>query len=246
MKKIAIAAAVALACVAGAAVAQEKLRLNSNEGVVFTPRHQAATTPGAGHCLLRVWVDDRATVYIRGDQVGVRTLSGHMARDEGSYCSGPLPIDAENFHIKSSNQPAGGRIVDLDSPNRGNGYTGSVTIDDPRNGGQTYVLDVTWNSPRYVPPIANRDDNRDEQDACQASVRDKIRARNGERVDVDFRPNVRREDMGSGRERIRGGGWAQGRNESARFGYECVVNDRSNRVEYANYSVQGQGVDQLR
>ena len=242
MKKIAIAGAVALACAAGAAMAQEKLRMNSNEGVVFTPRYQAATTPGAGHCLLRVWVDDRATVYIRGDQVGVRTLSGHMARDEGSYCSGPLPIDAENFHIQSSNQPAGGRILDLDAPNRGNGYTGSVTIDDPRNGGQTYVLDVTWNAPRYVPPVATGD----EQEACQATVRDKIRARNGERVDVDFRPNVRREDMGSGRERIRGGGWAQGKNESARFGYECVVNDRSNRVEYANYSVHGQGVDQLR
>ena len=242
MKKIAIAGAVALACAAGAALAQEKLRLNSNEGVVFTPRYQAARTDGEGHCMLRVWVDDRATVYIRGDQVGVRTLSGHMARDEGSYCSGALPIDAENFRIQSSNQPAGGRVLDLESPNRGNGYTGSVTIDDPRNGGQTYVLDVTWNNPRYVPPVANMN----EEEACQATVRDKIRARNGERVDVDFRPNVRREEMGSGRERIRGGGWAQGRNESARFGYECVVDDRSNRVVSANYTVQGQGVDQLR
>lgn len=242
MKKIAIAGAVALAVVAGAAAAQEKLRFNSNEGVVFTPRYQAWNNAGEGHCMLRVWVDDRATVYIRGDQVGVRTLSGKMARDEGSYCSGPLPANAQNFRIQSSNQPGGGRIIDLDSPNRGNGYTGSVTIDDPRNGGQTYVLDVTWNAPSYVPPVATMD----EEEACQASVRDQIRSRNGSHVDVDFRPNVRREDMGSGRERIRGGGWAQGRNDSARFGYECVVDDRSNRVVYANYQVQGQGVDRLR
>ncbi|QJR11000.1 hypothetical protein DSM104443_02070 [Usitatibacter rugosus] len=242
MKKIVIAGAVALACAAGAAVAQEKLRFQPNEGIVFTPRYQAATTVGQGHCLLRVWVDDRATVYIRGDQIGVRTLSGKMARDEGSYCSGPLPANAENFRISSSNQPGGGRILDIDSPTRGNGYTGSVTIDDPRNGGQTYVLDVTWNGDRYVPPVASMD----EEEACQATVRDQIRARNGARVDVDFRPNVRREEMGSGRERIRGGGWAQGRGESTRFGYECVVDDRRNRVISANYQVSGQGVDNIR
>jgi len=242
MKKIAIAGAVALACAAGAALAQEKLRFQPNEGVVFTPRYQAAANAGEGHCLLRVWVDDRATVYIRGDQVGVRTLSGKMARDEGSYCSGPLPRDADNFRIQSSNQPGGGRIIDIDSPNRGNGYTGSVTIDDPRNGGQTYVLDVTWSNGRYVPPVANVD----EEEACQATVREQIRARNGRGVDVDFRPNVRREEMGSGRERIRGGGWAQGRGESTRFGYECVVDDRRNRVISANYQVSGQGVDNIR
>lgn len=88
-----------------------------------------------------------------------------------------------------------------------------------------------------------RDDNRggwfDEEAACQAQVRHEIRERNRGRIDVDFRPNVRKEDLGMGRERIRGGGIATRRDDSARFGYECLVDDRRNRVISASYEIRG-------
>ena len=91
MKKIAIAGAVALACAAGAAVAQEKLRLNSNEGVVFTPRYQAARTDGEGHCLLRVWVDRKPKYMLQLTEMQQR----HAARQKALG----LPVTADRNWI---------------------------------------------------------------------------------------------------------------------------------------------------
>jgi len=81
----------------------------------------------------------------------------------------------------------------------------------------------------------------DEEAACQSQVRAEIMQRNRGRIDVDFRPRVRKEDLGMGRERIRGAGDVSRRgDESARFGYECIVNDRRNRVVTATYELRGQ------
>lgn len=247
-----LAVAVALAA-SGAALAQEKLRFNPGEGVIFTPRYEPAGNPAEGHCILKVWVDDRATVLLRGDQIGVRTLSGQQARDEGSFCSGPLPTRVSNFRIEHSNAPAGGRVVNLQAPEPRNGYTGSVTIDDPRDGGRLYVLDVWWTNPDYAPPAprvatnpgygvypGSSDGYFDEERACQERVKSSIEARNRGPVDVEFRPNVRKQDMGSGRERIRGWGNVETRRDFARFGYECVVDDRYNRVLSASYEIRGE------
>ena len=250
-----LAAAVLLAA-AGSATAQEKLRFNPGEGYVFTPRYEThtATNPAEGQCVLRVWVDDRATVLLRGNEIGVRTQSGKQARDEGSYCSSPLPTAVENFHIEHSNAPAGGRVTNLTPPNPRNGYTGSVSIDDPRDGGRVYVLDVRWLDANYR-PVAPRVavnpgygvyERFDEEAACQARVRSEIKARNRGNVDVEFRANVRKEQLGSGRERIRGAGIAERRDDSTRFGYECIVDDRNNRVVSANYEVRGQGDTNIR
>ena len=247
------AIAVAMIAVAGSAVAQEKLRLAPNEGVVFTPRYEArpqTASASEGHCILKVWVDDRATVMLRGDQIAVRTDSGSQARDQGSFCSGPLPTHVENFRIEHSNAPAGGRLVNLVAPSPRNNYTAQVSIDDPSNGGRTYVLDVWWNDADYRAPNAPRvatnpgygvypaDAYFDEEAACQAKVRSDIDARNRGRVDVEFRPNVRKEDMGSGRDRIRGGGMASNRDDTVRFGYECVVDDRRNQVVSSSYQLR--------
>jgi hypothetical protein len=254
-------AALTMLSAAGFACAQEKLRFQPGEGVVFTPRHQPAPAgnPAEGHCILKVWVDDRATVMMRGDQIGVRTLSGSPARDEGSFCSGPLPRSVDSFRIEHINAPAGGRVVNLVPPDPRNGYTGSVTIDDPRNGGRSYMLDVWWTEPTYrnEPPARvalnpgygvtrERVDYFDEERACQEQVRADILSRNRGNIEVEFRPNTRREEMGSGRERIRGGGFAQRRNDSSRFGYECIVDERNDRVVSAKYQIRGSDSANLR
>lgn len=243
IKSLAAACVLALA---GTASAQAPRVVTPGE-LAFAPRIiQPRGAPTEGHCILKVWVDDRATVMMRGNRVAIRTDSGRPARDEGSFCSGPLPDRVDNFRVESSNQPAG-RIVNLVAPEPRNDFTGSVTIDDPRDGGRLYVLDVWWNdrdprsqrfatAPSYVP-----EDRFDEEKACQERVRNEFLARNRGDIEVEFRPQVRKQDLGSGRERIRGGGWASARNDSARFGYECVVDERRNRVISAAYELRERG-----
>lgn len=146
IKSLAAACALALA---GAASAQTPRIVTLGELAYAPLITQSKGAPGEGHCILKIWVDDRATVMMRGDRVAIRTDSGRVSRDEGSFCSGPLPARVDNFRVESSNQPAG-RIVNLVAPDPRNDYTGAVTIDDPRDGGRLYVLDVWWNEPRDV------------------------------------------------------------------------------------------------
>lgn len=80
----------------------------------------------------------------------------------------------------------------------------------------------------------------DSEEACQEQVRNEIQRNNRGRVDVDFRNRVRKEDVGMGRDRIRGGGFLSHRGDSARFGYECIVDERRDRVVTANYEVRGE------
>lgn len=247
------ALAAAMIVAAGSAVAQEKLRMAPGEGVIFTPRYEASRAPTSeGHCIIKVWVDDRATVLLRGDQIGIRTESGARARDEGSFCSGPLPTRVENFRIEHSNAPAGGRLVNVVPPSPGNNYTGQVSINDPRDGGRSYVLDVWWNDVDYrpaAPRVATNpgygvypapDEYFDEEAACQAKVREDLDANNRGRVEVEFRPNVRKEELGMGRDRIRGWGTAWNRDDTVRFGYECITDDRRNRVVSSSYQLRGE------
>src|ERR1700682_201576 len=56
-----------------------------------------------GRCQIRVWVDNRAEVRMRGDVIFVRTLEGSRGRDEGSTCSQPLPYNSVNkFQIRQT------------------------------------------------------------------------------------------------------------------------------------------------
>src|SRR5436305_14672373 len=54
-----------------------------------------------GRCQIRLWVDDRAEVRLRGDRIWVTTLQGAKGRDEGSACSQALPFNAvQDFQIR--------------------------------------------------------------------------------------------------------------------------------------------------
>lgn len=101
---------------------------------------------GDGRCDLSIWVDDRARVELRGDQIVVRSESGQRSYDRGSQCSQPLPPGrVEAFRVT----PDGGRgaIVDVEQPSARNGFTGAFTIDDPAPGGDTYQMIVAWHLP---------------------------------------------------------------------------------------------------
>jgi hypothetical protein len=193
-----------------------------------------------GRCRLRIYVDDRATVHLRGDQIIVRTTSGKQSFDQGSQCSQPLPFHrVENFRVVA--ERGRGRITDVRPPERRNNFTGSIGIVDPDPAGETYVIDVAWSNAEGLParPLASNDPYPyfDESRACQDRVRSEFLSRNREDAYLEFTGVPSREDVGSNRERIVGQAFARNRIESRPIRYECTLNDRTNRVIAANYEL---------
>ena len=194
-----------------------------------------------GSCRLRVWVDDRASVQLRGDQIIVNTRTGKRSFDEGSVCSQPLPFGhVEDFRITATE--ARGRIVDVQPPTRRNNFTGAMVIEDPQPGPSTYDLVVSWrNVERPGAPLAANDPFPyfDETRACQERVRSEFLAKNEGDAYLEFTDMAARDDVGPNRERIRGRAFARNRNESRMLTYECVLNERNNRVLSATYEIRG-------
>jgi hypothetical protein len=197
-----------------------------------------------GMCRLRIWVDDRATVSLRGDQIVVNTATGKRSFDQGSVCTQPLPFNnVQDFRVTADH--ARGQIIEVREPTRRNNYTGALTIVDPQNGGETYDLVVAWNNPgaRPAEPLALNDPYPyfDETRACQDRVRRDFLSKNDGDAYLEFTGMSDRETLGSNRERIRGEAWARNRAESRGITYECVLNDRTNRVLSSSYELRGRG-----
>lgn len=194
-----------------------------------------------GSCHLRISVDDRASVQLRGEQIIVNTRTGKRSFDEGSVCTQPLPFGhVEDFRITANE--ARGRIVDVRTPDRRNNYTGGMVIEDPQPGAATYDLVVSWrNVGRAGVPLAANDPFPyfDETRACQERVRSEFLARNEGDGYLEFTGMTDRDSAGANRERIRGQAFARNRNESRMLTYECVLNDRTNRVLSASYDLRG-------
>jgi len=192
-----------------------------------------------GHCQLRVFVDDRATVSLRGDQVIVNTRSGRTSYDQGSVCNQPLPFhEVADFRVSA--RQGRGSITDVRAPNRFNDFTGSVSIHDPQNNGDLYVIDVAWvNAGSVARPLASADaPYLDETRACQERVRDEFLSRNSNDAYLEFTTVPRREDAGAARERIAGEAWARNRVDSRPVRYECMLNTRTNRVIASSYELR--------
>jgi hypothetical protein len=194
-----------------------------------------------GSCHLRISVDDRASVQLRGDQIIVNTRTGRRSFDEGSVCTQPLPFHrVEDFRIVANE--ARGRIVDVRTPDRRNNFTGGMVIEDPQPGAATYDLVVSWrNVERPGTPLVSNDPFPyfDETRACQERVRSEFLTRNEGDAYLEFTGATDREDAGANRERIRGRAFARNRNESRMLTYECVLNERNNRVLSATYDLRG-------
>jgi hypothetical protein len=58
---------------------------------------------------------------------------------------------------------------------------------------------------------------------------------------LEFTGAPSRDDAGPNRERIRGEAWARNRVQSRPLTYECIVNERTNRVVTSNYEVRARG-----
>lgn len=238
-----------LAAAAGAATAFPALAQparyidESSFRIARAPDWNVAGADGA--CRIRVWVDDRARILFRGDEVIVRTETGRRSKDEGSVCNQPLPLHrVENFRVVA--ERGRGAVFDVERPDPRNDYTGSLTVDDPQDGGEEYEIVVAWRNPaaRAIAPLASADPYPwfDETRACQDRVRSDFIARNpGGDAYLEFTGAPVRDDLGASRDRIRGEAWARNRLESRPITYECVVNDRSNRVVSANYAVVPRG-----
>ena len=245
MKRTFIGAAVAGALCAAAplvASAQNEIRYDDN-----TYAYRLGRAPDwnvnaeTGSCRLRIWVDDRADVQLRGDQIIVNTRSGRRSYDEGSSCTQPLPFGrVADFRVVAND--ARGRVAQVGEPVRRNNFTGTIAINDPQPGGSTYDLVVSWNNlERPAAPLASNDPYPyfDETRACQERVRSEFLTKNEGDAYLEFWGNSDREDAGANRERIHGRAWARNRDESRPITYECILNDRTNRVLSASYEMRG-------
>ena len=195
-----------------------------------------------GRCEIRVWVDNRAEVRLRGETIFVRTLEGSKSRDEGSECSQPLPFNrVQGFQIR---QISGRTRVILDQePNRMNNFSALIGINDSQGGGDVYAFEVSWRAEGDVStaPAPFFDDVR----ACQDAVRQTFLSRNGRGAYIDFDSfaDHRNQDQGRGQrgrqEMVQGRGNARNPTESRELTYSCAFDVRLNRVTSANYQFSG-------
>ncbi len=120
---------------------------------------------GKGQCDIRLQVDDRVEVALRGDLISIRTLSGRDARDDGSECNAPLPnrdMQGFNFLVVDSR----GDIRLLAEPSRRNDFAAIVAIRDSAGGEGRYHFRISWamsgsdygRSPGLDRPGPRRDD----------------------------------------------------------------------------------------
>jgi hypothetical protein len=211
-----------------------------------------------GRCEIRVWVDNRAEVRLRGDTVFVRTLEGSKGRDEGSQCSQPLPVNSlRDFQIHQT----GGRspVTLAQEPGRMNNYTAMIAIEDRQGGGDTYSFEVTWRSEgdAGTAPAPFFDDVR----ACQDMVRQRFLSQNGRGSYIDFENFADRQGQNHGRgqyqgqgqnkgwgrnngsqETIQGRGNARSWSESRDITYSCSVDTQRGQVLAGDYRFSGESL----
>jgi hypothetical protein len=243
----------AAAITSGAAFGQGDIQLRARQLPGWDARARE------GRCEIRVWVDNRAEVRMRGDQVFVRTLEGSKGRDEGSECSQPLPYNSvRDFKIR---QTAGRNQVALaQEPGRMNNYTALISIEDRQGGGDTYAFEVSWHAEADV--AAAPAPFFDEVRACQDAVRQRFLSQNGRGSYIDFANFADRRGQAQGQdqdtrfgrdagryqgrskaqESIQGTGSARNANESRELTYSCLVDARQNQVVSATYQYSGDRV----
>jgi hypothetical protein len=203
-----------------------------------------------GRCEIRVWVDNRAEVRMRGDTIFVRTLEGSKSRDEGSQCSQPIPYNSlGEFKVRQT----GGRsqVTLAQQPARMNNYTATITIEDRQGGGDNYAFEVSWRSEGdgKNAPAPFFDDVR----ACQDMVRQRFLGQNGRGSYIDFENFADRQGQSQnpgrgpgsykgvnrGQETIQGRGSARSYSESRDLTYACAVDTQRGQVVSADYHFSG-------
>jgi hypothetical protein len=157
-------------------------------------------------------------------------------------CNQPLPFHrVDDFRVVA--ERGRGEVFDVNAPSRRNNFTSTITIDDPQPGGEIYEVLVAWRNPDAVrvAPLASNDPYPyfDETRACQERVRADFLRRNEDAAYIEFTAVPLRDEIAPNRERLRGEAWVRNRYESRPMTYECVLNERNDRVLSASYEVRG-------
>jgi hypothetical protein len=261
-KLIPLALAGALGLGSATAALAQDTQYMYRDNYSYRPAHASEYNVAAadGMCRLRIWVDDRARVSLRGDQITVDTNSGKRSFDEGSSCTQPLPPQpVANFTVTMEH--GRGQVIEVREPDRRNNYAGSMTIVDPQNGGDTYDLVIAWHNPGApvavvptapvaVAPVVTSPTVvataptyvLDEQTRhCQMRVRGQFLGRNpGSDAFLDFNGLPTRESINPDTDVIRGEAIGGNRYESRPVSYQCEVDPHSStRVTQTWYELHG-------
>jgi hypothetical protein len=246
-KLIPIAVGAALVACASVALAEDRVyRVDESHVIQRAPEWNLAANEGM--CRLRVWVDDTARVMLQGDRITVETDRGKRAFDQGSVCTQPLPAHAvDNFHVEVAR--GRGTVMEVREPDRHNNYTGTVSVVDPQNGGDSYELIMAWNTPGPIVGMAPEPLPApvpvpgyvafDAARACQDRVRVEFlnRNRDGDAY-VEFGAPPVTDHLGRERSTLHGDAWARNHNESRPIAYDCTLNDRTQRILSASYDLR--------
>jgi len=115
------------------------------------PMTDAKIPRGKAQCEIRLMVDRQVEVSLRGDTIGVHTLTGADARDNGSECSAPLPgrvVDGFTLTVKKRH----GEVRLVAEPSARNDFTATIFIHDNAAGEALYDLRISWNTSPEAPP----------------------------------------------------------------------------------------------
>jgi len=105
---------------------------------------------GKARCEIRLIVDKQVEVSLHADTIGVHTLTGADARDNGSECSAPLPgqvVDGFTLAVKKKH----GEVRLVSDPSARNSFAATIFIHNNPGGDGLYDLRLSWNAP---PPSA--------------------------------------------------------------------------------------------
>lgn len=240
VRSLSLALSTALAVASGVALAQ-----TSHTKVAQRDDWNPASSEG--RCTLRVQVDDTALIRLRGDDLWVETLRGDRAFDAGSVCNQPLPAGrVRDFRITYDR--GRGRVEEVQVPSARNDYTGTIEVRDPQDGAAHYVIDLAWSNvgPRYAGDgysvnLVARDPSPgyDPMRACQEQVRSEFVRRNTGDAYLEFSGSPGTERLSYDRTRLYGEAFARNRHSTRTVNYECVLNERDQRVENLAYNFEG-------
>jgi hypothetical protein len=123
------------------------------------PMTDAKIPRGQALCEIRLMVDEQVEVSLHGDTIGVHTLTGADARDNGSECSAPLPgrvVDGFAMAVKKRH----GEVRLVAEPSARNDFTATVFIHDNAAGAihgkaGLYDLRISWSTLSMATPGIN-------------------------------------------------------------------------------------------
>jgi len=221
-----------------------------------TFRRQASIVGGGGmrdrgSCTVEIVVDGAAEIEFRGTDATVTNLKGQMPELRRFECTSPLPPNAAELRFNGVSGRGHQEIL-----NGGpGGAAATVRIDDPENGSDRYVFELSWRNGGPGPgPMTDRRDMRFGPDQAIETCRNEARRQVSERFqtgDVNFRDA--RIDDAPGR-----GEWVVGTLEARHPGrpdallkFSCSVNFQTGQVREAQVEPmyrdgEGRGQDQGR